>query len=154
MKCLSLMEPFATLVALEEKKIETRSWKTNYRGKLAIHASKNINKASKGSCLKNEFLKVLNDKYIFKNENNKIQYNFNFGNIVAICDLINCLQMKEFYEDYVILENGMKIIGNELIFGDYTPGRYAWILDNIQLLRKPIEVKGHLGLWNYNDIKI
>lgn len=43
MKCLSTIDPFATLIAIQEKKIETRSWKTNYRGKIAIHASKNIN---------------------------------------------------------------------------------------------------------------
>lgn len=47
----------------------------------------------------------------------------------------------------------MKIEGNELIFGDYTPGRYAWILDNIESLSEPIEAKGHLGLWNYNNMK-
>ncbi|MBZ9637590.1 ASCH domain-containing protein [Clostridium sp. FP1] len=154
MKCLSIIEPFATLIAIQEKKIETRSWKTNYRGKIAIHASKNINKEGKESCLKHEFMKVLEDKYILINGNNKIQYNFNFGNIIAIGDLIACVQMKELYEDYAILENGMKVEGNELIFGDYTPGRYAWILDNIHLINKPLEVKGHLGLWNYNDMMI
>jgi hypothetical protein len=154
MKCLSIIEPFATLIAIQEKKIETRSWKTNYRGKIAIHASKNINKAGKESCLKNEFLNVLQDKYILIKDNNKIQYNFNYGNIIAICDLIDCVQMKELFEDYAILGNGIRVEGNEFIFGDYTPGRYAWILDNIQLLNKPIEVNGHLGLWNYNDTEI
>lgn len=154
MKCLSIIEPFATLIAIQEKKIETRSWKTNYRGKIAIHASKNINKEYQASCLKSEFLNVLEDKYIFIDKNNKVQYNFNFGKIIAVGDLIDCVQMKELYEDYAVLENGMKIEGNELIFGDYTPGRYAWILDNIQLLNESIEVKGHLGLWSYNDVKI
>lgn len=36
MKVLSLIEPYATLIM---KKVETRSWKTNYRGSLYIHAS-------------------------------------------------------------------------------------------------------------------
>ena len=39
MKVLSLTELYATLVKLGVKKIETRSWKTSYRGKLYIHAS-------------------------------------------------------------------------------------------------------------------
>lgn len=152
MKCLSIIEPFATLIAIKEKKIETRSWKTNYRGRIAIHVSKNIDKEGKESCLKSEFFKVLDNKYIFKNGNNKIQYNFNFGSIIAIGDLVDCVQMEELYEDYAILKSGIKVEGNEFIFGDYTPGRYAWIIDNIQLLDKPIEVKGHLGLWDYNEI--
>ena len=40
MKVLTLFQPWATLVILGEKKIETRSWKTNYRGEIAIHAGK------------------------------------------------------------------------------------------------------------------
>jgi len=39
MKALSLWQPWATLVAMEEKRIETRCWKTDYRGELAIHAT-------------------------------------------------------------------------------------------------------------------
>ena len=39
MKVLSLIEPYATLIKNGVKTIETRSWKTNYRGKLYIHAS-------------------------------------------------------------------------------------------------------------------
>ena len=39
-RCLSLIQPWATLVAIGAKKVETRSWKTPYRGWLAIHASK------------------------------------------------------------------------------------------------------------------
>ena len=39
MKVLSLTEPYATLIKLGKKKIETRSFKTTYRGELYIHAS-------------------------------------------------------------------------------------------------------------------
>ena len=38
----------------------------------------------------------------------------------------------------------------ETIFGDFTPGRYAWELQNIQLLPSPIFIKGHQGLWNFD----
>ncbi len=150
MKCLSLMEPYATLTALGEKKIETRSWKTNYRGKIGIHASKGINKSCKMICLENQFFNILKGKYIIIDSNNKVQYNFSFGKIIATCELIDCVQMKELYDDYAVLENGMIVRGNELVFGNYTPLRYAWILDNVTLLEKPIDAKGQLGLWNYD----
>lgn len=39
MKVLTLTEPFATLIFEWIKSTETRSWKTNYRGILYIHAS-------------------------------------------------------------------------------------------------------------------
>ena len=41
MKVLSITEPFATLIKNKKKFIETRSWKTNYRGKILIHAGLN-----------------------------------------------------------------------------------------------------------------
>ncbi len=40
MKALSLKQPFAELVVSGKKTIELRKWKTNFRGKFLIHASK------------------------------------------------------------------------------------------------------------------
>jgi hypothetical protein len=37
----------------------------------------------------------------------------------------------------------------ERAFGDYTPGRFAWLLANVKALPEPIPAKGALGLWNY-----
>ena len=39
-KVLSIIEPWATLIKENKKYIETRTWKTSYRGELYIHASK------------------------------------------------------------------------------------------------------------------
>ena len=33
--------------------------------------------------------------------------------------------------------------------GVYSEGRYAWILDNIEALDKPMYANGRLGIWNY-----
>ena len=40
MKALTMTQPWATLVALGENTIETRSWSTSYRGPLAIHSAR------------------------------------------------------------------------------------------------------------------
>lgn len=40
MRAISLWQPWASLVVLGAKKIETRHWSTNYRGPLLIHAAK------------------------------------------------------------------------------------------------------------------
>jgi hypothetical protein len=44
LKCLSLKQPYAELVAAGKKTIETRRWSTNFRGKFLIHSSKAIDK--------------------------------------------------------------------------------------------------------------
>lgn len=37
---LTVLQPWASLIALDEKQFETRSWSTPYRGTLVIHAGK------------------------------------------------------------------------------------------------------------------
>jgi predicted transcriptional regulator len=44
MKCLSLKQPYAELLASGKKTIELRNWNTAFRGKFLVHASKNIDK--------------------------------------------------------------------------------------------------------------
>ena len=71
-------------------------------------------------------------------------YNFKLGYIICKCKLVDCLYMtEEFIED--IKENNY----SEYICGDYKVGRYAWILDDIEVLNNPISAKGSLGIWNY-----
>ncbi len=40
MKAISIWQPWASLIAIGAKQIETRSWATGYRGLLVIHAAK------------------------------------------------------------------------------------------------------------------
>jgi len=40
MKCLSVKQPWANLIASGQKTIETRTWETDYRGDLVIVSSK------------------------------------------------------------------------------------------------------------------
>lgn len=51
----------------------------------------------------------------------------------------------------LIKKNMKKNNYQEYICGQYEEGRYAWILENIQVLDNPIKVKGHLSIWNYEE---
>jgi hypothetical protein len=44
MKALTILEPWASIIACGAKQIETRSWSTKYRGSIAIHAGKDQDK--------------------------------------------------------------------------------------------------------------
>lgn len=44
-----------------------------------------------------------------------------------------------------------KLEGDELYFGDFMDGRYAWELNTVQVLLKPVPAKGQLSLWNWDD---
>jgi len=129
MKVLSLTEPYATLIKEKKKLVETRSWKTNYRGELYIHASST--KIPKEWRENKELMSLIKD------------VSLNYGMIICKCKLVDCLYMSE---DYV---NDMKENHyQEYLCGIYEVGRYAWIFEDVQSI-KPISAKGHLGVWNY-----
>ena len=131
MKVLSLTEPYATLIKLGKKKIETRSFKTNYRGELYIHASSTkIPKEWKNN---KELMNLVKDD------------NLNFGYIICKCNLVDCIYMDEEFLDEIHKDK------LEFICGDYRLGRYAWILEDIEVLDKPLFAKGKLGIWNYEE---
>lgn len=126
MKVLSIKEPFATLIKDGVKIYETRSFKTNYRGEIYIHASLTISKS--------------------ENLDKAVKYlksNINPGHILCKCILVDCILMDEKFINYIKKET------NEDDYGRYLPGRYAWKLEVIEVLDKPILAKGKLGIWNY-----
>ena len=129
MKVLTIKEPFATLIKNKVKYIETRSWKTNYRGELYIQAGvAKIRKEVKER-------KGLSELY---NEDE-----LNYGHIICKCNLVDCIYMtKEFVND--MMENHYQ----EYICGEYKEGRYAWILEDIEEI-DAIKAKGKLGIWSF-----
>jgi len=130
MKVLSLLEPWASLIKEKVKCIETRSWKTSYRGELYIHASKR-KLTKKDSETLEDRLNLLKDT------------NFKYGYIIAKCNLVACRYMDE------ELIKSVQKNKHEFICGHYEIGRYAWILEDVEILSTPIEAKGQLGIWNY-----
>jgi activating signal cointegrator 1 len=51
MKALSITQPWASLVAIGAKQIETRSWSTRYRGRVAIHAAASFPVPARHLCI-------------------------------------------------------------------------------------------------------
>src|SRR5438270_11273502 len=56
---LSLTQPWATLVVTGAKRVETRSWKTPYRGWLGIHAAKGFPRWARELCSEEPFRSAL-----------------------------------------------------------------------------------------------
>ncbi|MBQ9657740.1 MAG: ASCH domain-containing protein [Clostridia bacterium] len=127
MKVLSIREPWASLIINGYKEYEFRTWKTNYRGKILIHASRNIEKDN-----------------IIRFEEIDLVYKPGF--IIGEAELVDCIPVTKDFEDDLIKKD-------ELVYGaSRDRGGYAWKLKNIRRIN-PKEVKGKLGLWNY-DIEI
>lgn len=125
------MEPWATLIKEKQKHIETRSWKTEYKGELYIHASlKSINR---NDILTQILLEIISDK------------SMKYGSIICKSNLVDCIYMDEAFISNI--EKNKK----EYMCGFYEIGRYAWILEDTEVLAEPILAKGKLRIWDYNS---
>lgn len=147
MKVLTLTQPWATLVAIGAKRIETRSWNTNYRGQLAIHAAKGYPKWAHELCSTSPFLECLKDCI----------KPLPLGVVIATCELIGTHRVDEM--DWIPGKRGWskgshfhEASEQEKAFGDYSLGRYMWFLDNVKKLETPIPAKGALGLWEWEGV--
>lgn len=143
LKALSLWQPWASLIAIGAKRIETRSWSTDYRGPVAIHASKHWTDKESVLVTTEPFATAL-----------RAHVSLPFGAIVAVADLVDCLPTITEGFDSVTVESsdGSCIIippaEPERSFGNYAPNRFAWVLTNVRALPTPIWCAGHQKLYN------
>jgi len=133
MKWISLTQPYATLVAVRAKKIETRSWYTPYRGPLGIHASKGFPRWARALCSEEPYKSALAQAGIYSYRDLPL------GVLLAKGDLTDCLEINPY--------GFIKPPEPELSFGDYSTGRFAWLLADMEPLPEPVLWKGQLRLF-------
>ncbi len=121
MKAITIKQPWATLIALGEKKFETRSWQTKYRGPLAIHAGKSVDKEA----CEDSWIKGLLAEHGITSWKQ-----LPTGVVLATTELVDCHKIG-LRVGYVVATTGPDIHGYEFVLGDYTEGRYAWELTNL-----------------------
>ena len=140
-KCITLYQPFASLVSLGAKSIETRSCRTWYRGPLLIHAARSFPKWARNLCKQQPFAEVLVEAGFSDPASGLVDPGrLPLGVLVAICTLKHCVRIGT-------PGVGLPPSEPERTFGDYAVGRYAWILRDIQPLFEPIPANGSMGLW-------
>ncbi|PLT29637.1 ASCH domain-containing protein [Peribacillus deserti] len=140
MKVLSMIQPWASLFVIGEAKYETRTWRTKYRGPLAIHTSKKVDKPA----CRLDGVEALLNKHGYTVDN------LPTGMIIGVCTLQNCIRVVENNGTWAVLEDGRIISGNDLFLGDYSVGGYVWEIEDMRQLDEYIPAKGQLGLWEYN----
>jgi len=132
MKALSLTQPWASLVAMSAKQVETRSWTTAHRGRIAIHAAKGFPRSAKDLCEEAPFNLFTPDWKTLP-----------LGAIVGVATIVDVIKSEK-WRSFFAVRSGWE---NEKAFGDYSDARYGWYFRDIKLLPEPIPCKGALGLW-------
>lgn len=134
-----MIQPWASLFLYNEAYYESRTWKTNYRGSLAIHTSKKIDR----NFSSHKAVQQLLGRHGLTPEN------LPTGVIIGVCNLINCLRVVEDHQDSAVLEDGRIVSENDYFLGDFRVGNYAWEVSNKEVLLNFIPAQGKLGLWEY-----
>ena len=123
MKCLSLQQPWAELIVSGRKTIETRKWKTNFRGEFLIHCASSMR-------YKDYVMELGFDP-------DKLDMGAIIGS--AILKNVICYDTKEKWDnDY-----------NKHFAKDFPKcPMYGFVLENIKRFDKSIPMKGKLNFFN------
>jgi len=137
LRSLTLWQPWATLVALGAKRWETRSWPTDYRGPLLIHAA--ARRPPDELELGREHARALYD--LLARAGGPPRELLVRGAVVAACRLADCRPARA----TAISED---LGPDELIAGDYSVGRHAFRLDAVAPLDRPYLARGFQGFFS------
>lgn len=131
MKYLSILQPYATLIALGKKHIENRMFSTNYRGDIAIHAGKrhfpDMFEAARKQCER------FNIPFPADSE-------FQYGGIVGVAKLTGIV--------YINVDDELDGVHGDLKddwLNFWNRDAYGWVLEKQKPL-KLIPMKGNIGL--------
>ena len=133
MRTLSLLQPWASLVVMGVKTIETRRWQTSHRGPMLIHAGQR--KAGGLIAAEPPILKYIP--------------HFNqlpFGAIIGQVTLTDIMLVENLHlSETEIARQSLELNA----FGDESINRYAWLLEDAITFTRPIPARGHLHLWQF-----
>lgn len=132
-KAISLWQPWASLWLTDRKIHETRHWSTPYRGLLAVHATKHIEKdfrcwAAMEDLLIDEFGEH------WANE-------LPTGAIIGAVDLVSIERMPEAKPAHA----------DDFTCGNWEAGRFAWRRAAIIKLNEPIPYRGRQSMFTLPD---
>lgn len=135
MKALTISQPYASLIARGQKWVENRTWGTEYRGPLAIHAGRGT-------------------QYLSTRE----LHRYPAGAVIAVASLRSCILLDYAREEaakgklpYTMRRDGLVAADlAALLAHEHTEGPYCWILGDVRRI-DPIPYAGQRGLWEFPD---
>jgi len=125
MKLISIRNPWAWFLYTGLKQYETRGWKTPYRGPLAIHVTRNRMDGDSMAVLEKARARC-GERFPAKKLHLLDEMR---GKIVAVGILADCIPM-----------HSINPSATEAMLGDFSPGRYALVIERLQRLPEFVEI--------------
>lgn len=183
MNAITLHSPWAELIAIGAKQVETRSWPappTAIGQFIAIHSGKTFHTYAHEWLIDSEdaqaafheakispytgLPETATNGFDWTDEEDlrwleKAESKFLFGHtrgcVLAVATLVGCYQMARAANGLVGYQDrlpGKLVVPHlrERDFGDWTPGRFAWVLTNIVRLPQPVPARGYQQIWQWD----
>lgn len=142
MKAITLIQPYATLIALGYKANETRSWQTTHRGPLAIHA---------GIGMPSWAREVAETDSVISSILHYHGLTFDTlprRRVLAVAKVAGMLRIVEPGTGIGLGRCDPALLSvNERASGGYMLGRWAWQLENVLTLAEPVACSGAQSIW-------
>jgi len=134
MRAFTVYQPYAYAIVAGWKLYETRSKRTNIRGRVAVHAGKaSLSRATQALSDRafGELLGAVGGKT-----------DLPLGAVVGTVEIVDCLPVEAVIPT---------LTERERVLGDYSPGRWAWVLKNSVMFHTPVPARGKQGWWNWEE---
>jgi activating signal cointegrator 1 len=137
LRCLTIRQPWASLIMIGAKTVETRSWPTSYRGTLVIHASSTYGPGERHAASCSVPLGWIRAAGLKEDA-------LPLGVLLGIVELVDVLPVAKLG---TLIDRKTPAGNREFMMGNYAPGRWGWVLKGVRQLGEPIPASGRLGLW-------
>jgi hypothetical protein len=158
MKTITEKQPWGSLIVEGVKDIENRTWKTNFRGRVLIHAGSSWDKSLAELCLSDPIKQNLERLgLIHKYEDENIGYkgysfSFPHGAIIGSVEIVDCvINHHSIWAEKTKIWDWLTGKIRDYKTRDYKP-IYNWMLANPIKFLEPIPAKGKLSFWDYPNI--
>lgn len=144
MKALTIRQPWAQLTLMLDpsgmalKRVETRSRRTNYRGRIAIHAGLADEIFFSRCFARKEQPHLVVAGFKSDMDIHKLPH----GAVIGEVTIADCVPIEELWGTLYCTER-------ERAFGDWSKRRFGWILEDPVMYAEPVPARGQLGLWNW-----
>ena len=139
MKTITVKQPWASLIVEGIKDIENRTWKTNLRGRVLIHAGMSKTTGLIVRYLNTEQHKAFRERFGFSG----LDFLEPKGAIIGSVEIVDCVE----YHKSIWAEKSIDIYDQFSL--DRHEAIYNWVLANPIKFDKPIPCKGKLSFWDY-----
>lgn len=128
MRAVTICQPYASLIATGQKRVENRSWPVKFRGGIAIHAGRS--------------------RQWLHSWDGLIPDPLPFGAVIARANLVACLPIDEIRRG--LHDRQFPWLREH----EHTEGPWCWVLDGVRAFPEPIPASGAQGIWFWNEREV